>query len=197
MGAHPGRIRAARGTVELHGPSSCTGGFHCALGFGHPDVQDAESQFIEKTPKQFAAVRRVLEEDADEKARAAAAFVLAYGKTRREVVDALVPAMDDPSSLVRNNAVRVLMMTQDGADEPLVPIDARLKTLQYPETTDRNKAGYGLLALLKRYEGRPDRAEIHRRVRADAGKTLEAMAALQQPNNRDPAREILALLGDP
>jgi hypothetical protein len=49
---------------------------------------------------------------------------------------------------------------------------------------------------LKMYEGRPDRADVLRRVRAEAGTTLAAMAALQQPNNRDPAREILALIGD-
>jgi hypothetical protein len=67
---------------------------------------------------------------------------------------------------------------------PLAPI---LAALQFPSTTDRNKAGYVLVSLADRPE---NRAPILRTV----GSVLLDMLALQQPNNHDPAYQILRKL---
>ncbi len=167
----------------------CKGGLHCALGFGHDSIRAVEDTFIDDAPKQFRALCDVLRHDHDERRRAAAAFVLAYGGDAAHVVAALVPSVDDPSGLVRNNVVRVLVMIQQPAAEPVVPLEPILRALQFPEVTDRNKAAYALAGLATTA---PDR--FRAQILAEAGDTLVEMAALAQPNNRDPAVEILTAL---
>lgn len=168
------------------GPFTCKGGMHCALGFNHPDLEHREDVFIEKAPDHVAELTAVLRKDRNEDRRGAAAFVLAYARDRKQVIDALLPSIDDPSSGVRNNVVRVLLMIQLKADAVVVPIKAALHALRFPTTTDRNKAAY-LLTGIAKHASPADRARIAR----EAGDTLVAMAAMQQPNNRDPAIDIL------
>jgi hypothetical protein len=171
---------------QLRPPFTCKGGMHCALGFNHPDLEHMEDAFIEKAPGRMKELTAVLRGDRQANRRAAAAFVLAYGKERKEVVDALLPSIDDPSAGVRNNVVRVLVMIQQEADTVVVPLKAALHALRFPTTTDRNKAGY-LLAHIAEHASPAERTRIAR----EAGDTLLAMAAMKQPNNRDPAIKIL------
>jgi len=171
---------------ELRPPFTCKGGMHCALGFNHPQLEHMEDAFIEKTPGRMKELTAVLRGDRQANRRAAAAFVLAYGKDRKQVVDALLPSIDDPNASVRNNVVRVLVMIQQDADTVVVPLKAALHALRFPTTTDRNKAGY-LLANIAEHASPAERMRIAR----EAGDTLIAMAAMQQPNNRDPAIKIL------
>ena len=166
---------------------------HCAMGFGHPDLASYEPIFMEKVPKAQEALAQVLRQEADDKKRAAAAYLLAYASTPEKSVELLVPSTRDPHSLVRNNVLRVLMATQKAAERPLVDVAVVVDALAMPETTDRNKAGALLKALLddlKPAELKAQRASLIRQV----GPALVAMASLQQPNNRDYAREILQKL---
>lgn len=167
-------------------PFTCKGGWHCALGFDHPDLESREQQFIDQAPVHFDELVTVLRDDHDAKHRAAAAFVLAYGTDRKQVVDALLPSIDDPGGEVRNNAMRVLVMIQDKADTVVVPLAPVLRAMRFPRTTDRNKAAYALAAIAK-HASAADRTKIAREL----GDTLLAMAAMQQPNNRAPAIDIL------
>jgi hypothetical protein len=171
---------------ELRPPFTCKGGMHCALGFNHPQLEQMEDAFIEKAPGRMKELTAVLRGDRQANRRAAAAFVLAYGKDRKEVVDALLPSIDDPNAGVRNNVVRVLVMIQKDADTVVVPLKAALHVLRFPTTTDRNKAGY-LLANIAEHASPAEKMRIAR----EAGDTLLVMAAMQQPNNRDPAIKIL------
>lgn len=61
-----------------------------------------------------------------------------------------------------------------------------VRALRMPATTDRNKAAYAIAALAK-HLGAADRARIAREL----GDQLVEMVAMQQPNNRDPAIDIL------
>ena len=176
---------------QLRPPFTCKGGMHCALGFNHPQLEHMEDAFIEKTPGRMKELTAVLRGDRQANRRAAAAFVLAYGKDRKEVVDALLPSIDDPNAGVRNNVVRVLVMIQQEADTVVVPLKAALHALRFPTTTDRNKAGY-LLANIAKQASPAEKMRIAR----EAGDTLLAMAAMQQPNNRDPAIKILEAISD-
>ena len=65
--------------------------------------------------------------------------------------------------------------------------------LSMPETTDRNKAGALLKALLEDMKPEALKAQRASYVR-QVGPQLVAMASLQQPNNRDYARQVLQLL---
>jgi hypothetical protein len=180
------------GDLDLSEGAVCRGGFHCALGFDHPDLQAYEVRFITEVPKHFGKLRRALRRDRDPATRAAAAFLLAYGDNREQVIDALIPSIDDPSMLVRNNTLRVLGMAQNGADSPLLPIDPLLRALRFPLTTDRNKVAYALADL-----GEKDPARFRRQILDEVADVLLEMAGMSQPNNRDPALMILrALAGE-
>lgn len=163
--------------------------FHCALGFAHPELQPMEERFFQGVPKSFAGVQRVLLEGKDPDARAAAAFLLAYAPTRDQAVGALLKAVRDPSPEVRNNVLRVLFKAQEGAERPVLPYQVLYSVLRFPATTDRNKALYSLLSVLKKDPKRSAAA-----VLGEVGDVLLATAALQQPNNRDPALEVMKLL---
>jgi hypothetical protein len=176
---------------ELKPPYTCKGGMHCALGFNHPDLEHREQVFIDKAPGRVAQLTAVLRSDRNNQRRAAAAFVLAYAKDRKQVIDALLPSIDDPSSGVRNNVMRVLVMIQHGADTVVVPLKPVLHAMRFPTTTDRNKAAY-LLAGIAKHASAADRARIAREL----GDELLAMVAMQQPNNRDPAIDILKAISD-
>jgi hypothetical protein len=148
---------------------------------------------VEKVPQVQDALAQVLRQDADDKKRAAAAYLLAYAATPQKSVELLVPSTRDSHSLVRNNVLRVLMATQKAAERPLVDIAVVVDALGMPETTDRNKASALLKALLddlKPAELKAQRASLIKQV----GPALVAMASLQQPNNRDYARDILQKL---
>lgn len=51
---------------------------------------------------------RIQRDDCDAHHRGSAAFLIAYTPDGKRVVDALLPALRDPSPYVRNNASRVL-----------------------------------------------------------------------------------------
>jgi hypothetical protein len=174
------------GTLEV---GKRRGGFHSGWGFGHPDLVGREDRFIAEVPVHFAALAAVLVEDRDFRRRAAAAFLLPYGLERAEIVAALLPAIRDPSALVRNNVLRVMGQLQEGTELPLLPLEPLLAALHYPQDTDRNKAGYALLSLVKRD---PDR--YRHAVLAGVGDVLVEMAAMNDPGDHDPAISVLEAL---
>lgn len=171
---------------QLRPPFTCKGGMHCALGFNHPDLEHREEVFIEKAPGRVAKLTAVLRSDRNHERRAAAAYLLAYAKDRKQVINALLPSIGDPSSGVRNNVMRVLVMIQQNADTVVVPLKPVLRAMRFPTTTDRNKAAY-LLAGIAKHASAADRTRIAREL----GDMLLVMAAMKQPNNRDPAIDIL------
>ena len=179
-------VWALQRSGELKPPFTCKGGMHCALGFNHPDLEHREDVFIEKVPGHVAELTALLRSDRTHERRAAAAFLLAYAKDRKQVIDAVLPSIDDPSSGVRNNVMRVLVMVQQSADTVVVPLKPVLRAMRFPTTTDRNKAAY-LLAGIAKHAPAADRTRIAREL----GDVLVVMAAMKQPNNRDPAIDIL------
>lgn len=181
-----------RGQVDLAKPGACRVA-HCIMGFSHPELAPYEPIFLEKVPKAQDGVAQVLHEDTDERKRAAAAFLLAYAATPAQAVERLAPSIRDPSALVRNNVLRVMMALQQKSDHPLVDIATAVDALGMPETTDRNKAGHLLLAILEDMKPEQVKAQKASLLR-QLGPQLVAMAAMQQPINRDPAVGILKLL---
>lgn len=182
--------RLRSGDLEMpDGKGRCRGGFHCALGFGHPTLTPAEDRFIAEVPAHLSELRKVLVHSADAEQRAAAAYLLAYASDRKQVIASVLPAIRDPNALVRNNVLRVLVGVQEDAKHALLPLDELLAALDFPQTTDRNKAAYAILHTV-----RIAPEQYRSRVLDAVGEQLLAMAALTQPNNRDPALEILRVL---
>jgi hypothetical protein len=131
---------------------------------------------------------RILKDDRDAGQRGAAAYLLAHIEDPDELVRGLAPSVRDPSSYVRNDVMRVLAHLSQFHPKVAIPLAPILKAIDYPDTTDRNKALYVLDGLA----ARPGNAEV---IRREALPTLRKLAALQQPNNRDPARSILKKIG--
>lgn len=159
---------------------------HCFLGFSHDSLAAYGELFSTEVPPRVDALTRVLRRDADPRKRKSAAYLLAHAKEAQEVVDALLPAISDPDDGVRNAVLRVFGALTDDPELD-VPLDPFLRALDYPATTDRNKAGIVLLHLAER--------PAHReRILREAGPILLEMLALRQPNNHDPAIRILRRL---
>ncbi len=159
--------------------------FHCGTGFGHPALAPLEARFLTGVPAHFAALVRVLRTEKDESRRSRVPFLLAYGRTREEVAEALLPSLRDPSSAVRNNAMRVLWQTQRGASKALVPLAPVLRALHGPSSTDRNKASVLLGAVVEKDP------TLRLAALRDAGPVLLEMVAMRQRTDREGA--LLAL----
>jgi hypothetical protein len=157
--------------------------WHC-LTFGHAELEPFREAFATRVAPHEAALATILREDSRQSARGAAAFLLAHLASGDRVVELMVPAIDDASMLVRNNAMRVLAVMAQNHPNVAIPLDPVLGALHYPTTTDRNKAS----AIL---EGMARRPEHHAAIKARAGAVLVDMLALRQPNNRDFAYLIL------
>jgi hypothetical protein len=158
--------------------------FHCLWGFEHPDLRKYEEPFRTGVAKHRDLLVRILREDRDAQHRGRAAYLLAHSKDGTALVQALVPAIRDPSAHVRNNATRVLAQISRKHKEVKIPLAPVLKAIDFPETSDRNKA----LSVL---DGLADDRANHRTIIREAGPTLLRVLRLQQPNNHDPAYSIL------
>lgn len=164
-------------------PKTCPA-WHCTHGFEHPRLQPFLEKFNSMVPKNEAKLVEILQKDKRAKYRGNAAYLLAHIKSGRQLVKHLIPQIRDSSSLVRNNVVRVFTDLASKHPEIEMPIEPFLQALQFPTTTDRNKAAYTLVPL--------SRKKRNKRLIVDrAGSTLIEMLKLQQPNNHEPAYEIL------
>ena len=159
----------------------------CTFGFEHPDLQKFLPIFEAAIPPNREQLTQILQGDRDAAHRGYAVFLLAFTDDPTSYVQAITPAIKDSSSLVRNNALRVLIHIAQDYPEVPIPIAQVVEALGYPNTTDRNKAAYILVELAKRAEHRETLIE-------QAVPILLEMLKLQQPNNHDPAYRILTQL---
>jgi hypothetical protein len=157
---------------------------HCPFGFADPKLAPFREPLIAGARRHADELIQILHEDPDAQHRAYAAFLLGFTQDGARVVKELIPACRDPSALARNNAMRVLAAIARFHPEFEIPLDPVLTALEYPETTDRNKAA----AILEPLSRKP---ELKEKIARAAGPTLVAMIRLKQPNNRDWAWQIL------
>jgi hypothetical protein len=80
---------------------------------GHSLVADPDARALQEKFATFAAaglpqIREVLRNSADDDHRAIAAYVIGYAPDKREVINDLLFAIQDPISSVRSNAMRAL-----------------------------------------------------------------------------------------
>lgn len=161
--------------------------WHCTVGFEHPKLAPYRERLAQATRHQ-KRLYAVLSGSRDEDQRAAAAFVLAHTRDGKRLVKAMVTRIADPSAAVRNNVLRVLGFVAKEHPELDIPLEPILRALDFPTTTDRNKALFILHGLVA------SKPELHPTIKARAGESLVAMLRLEQPNNHDFAWEILKIL---
>lgn len=156
---------------------------HCVAPFDLPELAPYLARFNEGARRHADALYRIAAESAEASERAVALFLLAHTNDAERLLPALSAAIYDPSGGVRNNAMRVLMTLAQSRPELDYPVEDLIAALDFPSSSDRNKAGYTLAALaaLPRYRD-PLRAAVPTALR---------MLRLEKPNNHDPAYEIL------
>jgi hypothetical protein len=160
--------------------------YHCIVGFGHEKLAPFLEPFDRAAREHHDELVRVLREDADANKRANAAFVLAHVETARQLVQDLVPSLDDPASGVRNNVMRVLMMVAQKDGTVDIPFEPLVRRIDDPDGSCRNKAAYLIAALADRPEYREDILAI--------APALMRLLRLNKPNNHGPAYEILTTI---
>ncbi|UQA61468.1 HEAT repeat domain-containing protein [Polyangium aurulentum] len=161
--------------------------FHCMGGYKHEKLRPYGDKFVKDVPPNEDKLIRILKEDKDPKDRASAAFLLAHIKDGKKLVGLMLPMLNDPDFLVRNNATRVLVNVAMFHHDVPVPLTPVLKGLDGPTMTDRNKAAAVTWGLVDR----PDGQKLHAQVIKEAGATLIGLLRLEQPNNHDFAYKIL------
>jgi hypothetical protein len=164
--------------------------FHCMGGYEHEALKPFGEKFTKGVPESQDKLARVLKEDKDPKDRAAAAFLLAHIKDGKKLTELMLGSLKDPSSLVRNNATRVLVNVAMFHPEVAVPVKPFLPALDGPTMSDRNKAAAVLSGLLDRADGQA----LHAEVIQGGGPLLLKLLRLEQPNNHDFAYKILKKL---
>jgi HEAT repeat protein len=169
---------------ELNFEKMACPALHCSYGFEHPDLKKYEQPFQAKVPTNTEALVRILREDKDAQHRRNAAFLLAHIQDPVELTQILLPSISDPDETVRNNAMRVLGEIAEKRKQVTIPVEPIIKALNYPATTDRNKALYVL-------EGLADNPANKVIIIGRASKLLVRLLKLSQPNNHDFAYSIL------
>jgi HEAT repeats len=119
-----------------------------------PKLRAIELHLIPLAEAHLANLKKVLHSSSDEDQRAAAAEVLGYVKDKNAVVPDLVAAMNDPSSSVRNNAMRTLLVFSKYSPKPpgrkiQVPAQLFIAMLNSCIWTDRNKSAAAIAELTK------------------------------------------------
>jgi hypothetical protein len=177
-----------QGAVPEFGEGTCRAQV-CHGGFAHPELAPLEPRFTEGVPRQAEALLRVLREDKDSNKRYTALLMLPYVSSPEWLRDAALPAVRDPDRGVRNEALRLLGELQREQPRVFIPLDPVLEAVWYPTTSDRNKAGWALVALLQ-VEGAARRAHILER----SGEALLQMFQMKNRLDHEPAHDVLALL---
>jgi hypothetical protein len=123
-----------------------------------PDARMLQLRFEVIAKDQLPALKDVLRNCSDAEQRAMAAYIIGYASEKREVVDDLELAIQDPDEGVRNNAMRALSAISIlAAKDP--DLRVRISATWFVEMlnsvmwADRNKA---VMVLLNLTEARPE-----------------------------------------
>lgn len=164
--------------------------FHCVWGHLHPRLAPFEKLFEEGVAAHQLEIAQIFLDDSDADKRANAAFLLAYMTDLTQLMPILEQGFNDSDSTVRNNSLRVLVYIAQGHPEFSLPIEKVVAALDYPDTTDRNKAAAILFMVAQNPQTRLKyQAQLNQAI-----PILLEMLALKQKNNHDIAYQILKLL---
>lgn len=167
--------------------SQCPG-FHCLHGFEHPALVIYGEKFTAEVPKHKSRLVEILYKAKNPKKRAAAGYLLAYINDPYELCDILTSSIFDPSSQVRNSVMRVIGSLASQNKLKNFPTEKIVIALNFPDTTDRNKALYVILSLV-------DQPEYAEYFKLHARNLLVDNLKMKQPNLHKTAYAILNKLG--
>ena len=159
--------------------------FHCFVDYGNSELKADEEYFIKQVPKHITELTKILRDERDEKARAAAVLLLAHAHDGNELITILTHSIRDPNEIVRNNVLRVLAHAINKVKPQVFPIAEVVDALNFPTVTDANKA---LLVIANLITQQP---KYYPFIVQHAGRQLLVNLKQQQPNVHDLAYYIL------
>ena len=157
---------------------------HCIAPFDLPELAPYLPRFNDGARRHEAELYEIAANSADASERATALFVLAHTNDAPRLAPVLGRAIYDPSSGVRNNAMRVLMFLAQRSADVDFPIRDLIAALDFPSSADRNKAAYTVAGLA-------GQAKYRDTVRTEAVPAALRLLKLEKANNHDPAYQIL------
>lgn len=157
--------------------------YHCFMGFEHPQLKPYLAVFNEGVTHNKAFILHALNEEKDPLRKASAVLLVGHFSDPQEIINVLLPHINDADSGVRNNSMRVIAMTL--LKEKNLSVNAKpfLQQLNSPYLSDRNKALFVLYDLAHTEEVKKDIILY--------GVRLLALLELKQPNQHDTAYLIL------
>lgn len=160
---------------------------HCIAPFELPELEPYLERFNARAREHEELLYTIAAQSGDALQRANTLFLLAHTNNAERLLPALGRAIHDPAGNVRNNAMRVLMFLANARPELDYPVEDLIAALDFPTSSDRNKAGYTLAALATQ-------SRYRAAIRDGAVPSALRMLRLLKPNNHDPAYEILQLV---
>jgi hypothetical protein len=160
---------------------------HCIAPFDLPELKPYLKRFNAGARKHEERLFTIAAQSGDASQRANALFLLAHTNNAKRLLPVLGREIHDPVGTVRNNAMRVLMFLAKARPELDYPVEDLIAALDFPSASDRNKAGYTLAALAAQPRYRAA-------IRDGATSTALRLLRVHQPNNHDPAYQILKLV---
>lgn len=165
--------------------------FHCIFGHQHPTLRPYEKIFVDGVAKHKTKLIEIIRFDKDDNRRGLAAYLLAYEKDGNHLIQILSERLRDESDFVRNNITRIFSdIAMFHPDLPL-PVGEVAKVLNFPATTDRNKASIFFQGIAT---NRFLREKYNDVLILEVVPILLKTLRLEQPNNHDPAYTTLRLL---
>lgn len=162
-------------------------GYHCLFGFEHPALKPYREIFDQGIRQDKQKILDALNHDASNVRREYAALLVGEFDSAEEIIQTLMPYVNDPNAGVRNAVIRVIASTLQKSKLSHMDVMPFIRLLDSPYDTDRNKAMFALFFAAQDPELRKEIAE-------QAKPQLLALARLKQPNNRDVAKRLLSLL---
>lgn len=160
--------------------------YHCITP-EHPYFKADLSYFRQEVPLQKKMILQELNHSNDIQRRRAAIFALGYFKQAQEIASILEEHLNDSSTFIRHDCLRVYGELLQKAPQIKVDVLKILPSLFSVHEAERNKALIILTRLVKqnRYKAT---------IAAQAKEQLLLLKQLKQPNNHDFASQILAEL---
>jgi hypothetical protein len=165
------------------------------LDYTQPDMHAVVEEMRVAVPPRREELLRVLADNPTGADRARAAWLLNWAGDEAATVARVLPHLDDPHGVTRNDVSRYVLHYVEGVEDPAAQravVDALARQLSRPSHGDRNKAAYGLAVLL---EAHPHLAPYAEERAAPWLRRIAEQSVLE--NVGGAAQEVLALLTTP
>lgn len=157
---------------------------HCTFGFDEPALKPYLKLFNEAAISEKEKIIEIMNKDKNPERQATAAFLIAHFKEKEEILNLLLPHINSPHAIVRNNVLRVIGEVLQKKNVTLPSVAPFLSLLDSPVLTDRNKSLLILEQLILTEKNKET-------LILEGKRELLTLLKLKQPNNHETTYAIL------